>query len=94
MESSNKLNWDLVFKIMTTLIFVIAGVLIISSGVRIIASSGTTSIIPIIQFYLGLVSISISCLFLILLIILTRHPFYDFWLVCTVGIVVGILYAS
>ena len=91
MKSPNRWNWDLVFRYLMVAILIMVGILIVCPLIRFITSLGLTTIIPIIQFYVGLASIITSGLSLLLLLILTRHPHYDYLVIFTIGMIAGIM---
>jgi len=91
MESSNRWDWDLVFRYTIKAILIMFGILIVCPLLKFITSPGLSTIIPIIQFYVGLASIITSGLFLLFLLILTKHPHYDYFIISTIGMVAGIM---
>ena len=93
MENSNKRDWDSVLGVMMKGVLVMIVALILSSGLKMIFASTATSVIAIIQFYSGIATIALSGLTVVLQLVLTRHPHYDIWLVCAIGIMLGIVYA-
>ena len=90
MENTDKRDWDSVIRVMMKMVLIMVGALILSSGLKMIFPSGAMSII---QFYVGIATIILSGLVIVLQLVLTRHPHYDIWLVCAIGIMFGIVYA-
>ena len=93
MESSNRWGWALIFNGLAIAIMIMVVVLILCPILSAITSWGSTSIIPIIQSYVGLASAILSGLFLLLLLIFTRHPHYDYLIISTIGMIAGIMSA-
>jgi hypothetical protein len=91
MESSNRWGWDLVFRYLMIAIMIMSGMLVACPFLRWITSLGLTAIIPKIQFYLGVASIITSAVFLSVLLVLSRHPHYDYFIISTIGVMAGIM---
>ena len=91
MTNLNRWNWDLAFRYLMLAVLIMIGILAACPFIRAITSSGLATVVTVIQFYVGLASISTSGLFLLLLLILTRHPHYDGFLICAIGIIAGIM---
>lgn len=91
MERSSRWDWDLIFRYLMSAIMIMIGILIVCPLLRFMSSSGLKIIIPVIQSYVGLVSIITSVLSLSLLLILSRHPHYDYFMISTIGLIAGII---
>ena len=91
MERSNRWDWDLIFRYITIAIMIMVGILVVCPLLRFIPSLGLANIITIIQFYVGLASIITSGLFVLLLLLLSGHPHYDYFIIFTIGVIAGIL---
>ena len=75
-------------------ILVLAGSLVLSSALGYVADPGSTLPIGIMQFYTGWVLVGLSIMLAVLNLLLTSHPFYEYWLVIMLGSVVGLVYVA
>lgn len=75
-------------------ILILAGSLVLSSALGYVVDLGSILPIEVLQFYTALVLIGLSIILAVLNLLLTSHPFYEYWLVIMLGSVVGLIYVA
>ncbi len=79
---------------MTLIVLILTGSLILSSALGYIVDLGNYIPIELLQSYTGLALIGLSIILAILNLLLTSHPFYEYWLVIMIGSIVGLIYVT
>lgn len=85
---------DRILSVITIIILVLSGLLLLSSGLAYFINLGNVLPIEIVQSYTGFALIGLSIILAILNLLLTRHPFYEYWLVIMIGSMVGVIYVA
>lgn len=91
MTGSKKFDFDAIFQFAVKLIIIMTAILIVCPILKNFSFLGLDGIVPLIQLYVGSVSIAASAVLLLLLLILTRHPHYDYFLVLSIAAIAGIV---
>ena len=91
MNRSIQWNLDALFRRLMAAVIMMAAVLILCPLLRGITCCGLSTAIPVIQFYAGLASIILSSGLLLIALIFTRHAFFEFFIICAMGLIAGIL---
>lgn len=86
-----KLDFDVFFHFAIKLIIIMIGILVACLILKNVSLFGLDSIIPLIQFYVGSISIAASAILLVSLSLLTRHPHYDYFLILLIAAIAGII---
>lgn len=84
--------WDRILSALAILLLILAGVLLLSSGIN--RFYDLTQVIPLsaVHHYGGLGLIGSSVLIVLCNIIITRHPLFEYWILAMVGFIVGVVY--
>ena len=77
---------------MSIIILVLAGSLLLSSGLVYFIDFGNVIPVEIVQSYTGFALIGLSIILAILSFKLIKHPSYEYWLVIMIGSMVGAIY--
>jgi hypothetical protein len=84
--------YDRILSLLPIIILAIAVVLPLSSALDGILGPAVYLPVKSIQFHMSAALLGLSSILLILNLLLTRHPFYEYWLTAMIGGVVGAVY--
>ena len=84
--------WEKIFKILAILIIVIGAGILSTSALPAMGIINDSALIAISQQYMGIALLVLSFVFLILNIVVTRHVFYEYWLIIAASTVIGLSY--
>ena len=77
-----------------TAILSLASALLLSTGLDFFVNLRGAFPLQTVQSYAGFTLIGFSVILAILNPLLTRHPFYEYWLTALIGSVVGVIYVG
>ncbi len=80
-------------RILSVMIIVLSGVLLSSSGLNFVVDLNA-HLLEEMRLYVGGSLIFLSLLLAGSNLILTRHPFYEYWMLVMVGSLIGISYVN
>ena len=86
--------WARILTRLPVAILVLAGSLVLSTALGYVVDLGSILPIEIVRFYTALVLIGLSIILAVLNLLLTSHPFYEYWLVIMLGGAVGLGYLA
>jgi len=86
--------WNRILSGLPIVILAVALALLLSSALNLVAGLEDHFPLKTVQFYLAILLIALSSNLFILSLLLTRHPFYEFWVTVMIGGVIGVIYLS
>jgi len=82
-----------ILHILSISILIIAGLLLLSSGLGLFMDLGDILPVGLMHSYGGFSLIGLSIFLAILNLLLSKHPSYEYWFIILIGGMVGALYA-
>jgi len=84
--------WEVILKILVISIVGIVSILVLSSLLSSINNASESLFIEHIRITGAAILLLVSFSLVVLNLSLTRHPFYEYWLIIGAGVIVGIIY--
>ena len=78
--------------ILAVVISTLAALLLFSSGANWLLETGKVDIFTTLQSWVANLLLGISALLIAVQVALTRHPFYEYWIISALGLIIGAVY--
>jgi len=90
--SSGCSMWNRLVSGLAAMVWVLALLMLLSSGLDAAVGLGDHLPLKAVQSSMAVALLALSAVLAIVNLLLTRHPFYEYWITVTIGAVVGAIY--
>lgn len=85
---------DRMLALLAKAVLMLAVLLPLSSGLDLVVNPGGIPAVAAARHYAGVSLVALSVLLAALNLLLTRHPFHEYWIAVTIGGIVGMIYVT